>query len=151
MPIMSRIQSENILNSAVVTDYRNEIVELLQLSFPGLSKMDLVSAVDNIVLNNFHNPQVQLDNNYTKESETMYLMQLVDYLTERKPIITATGCLFKSHGTIENPLYALIQSFLDKRAEYKKEMKRYPKGSADFAKYNLFQLIEKRSANAINR
>ena len=137
-----------LLDSSVITAYRDEAVRLLQLSFPTLSKMEIATAVDFAIVASADNPPVELENNYTKTKQTTYLIQLVQYLDDRKPILTASGCMFKRHGTIKNPLYDLIQSFIDKRKEYKKTMKSFPKGSVDFAKFNLFQLIEKRSCNA---
>jgi len=137
-----------LLDSSVVKVYRDEAVRLLQLSFPTLTKLEIATAVDYAIVETAHNPKVELENNYTKTKQETYLIQLVQYLDDRKPIFTASGCMFKHHGSIKNPLYDLIQSFLDKRKEYKKKMKMYPKGSIDFAKFNLFQLIEKRSANA---
>ena len=138
-----------LLDSSVVKVYRDEAVRLLQLSFPTLTKLEIATAVDYAIVETAHNPKVELENNYTKTKQETYLIQLVQYLDDRKPIFTASGCMFKHHGSIKNPLYDLIQSFLDKRKEYKKKMKMYPKGSIDFAKFNLFQLIEKRSANAL--
>ena len=146
---MTRQESQAILNSSVVTDYRNEMCRLLQLSFPKLTRMDIATAVDSAILGDFHNPKVRLDNNYTHTTQEMYLMQLMQYISDKQPIFTATGCMFKRHGTVENPLYDLIQSFLDNRDKYKAEMKKYAKASSEFARYNLFQLLEKRSANAI--
>ena len=146
---MTRQESQAILNSSVVTDYRNEMCRLLQLSFPKLTRMDIATAVDSAILGDFHNPKVRLDNNYTHTTQEMYLMQLMQYISDKQPIFTATGCMFKRHGTVENPLYDLIQSFLDNRDKYKAEMKKYAKASSEFARYNLFQLLEKRSVNAI--
>ena len=48
-----------------------------------------------------------------------------------------------------NPLTKMIAGFLADRKIHKKQMFKFPKGSAEFAKYNLFQLLDKRDANSI--
>ena len=53
--------------------------------------------------------------------------------------------MFKHHGTVPNPLLAVVQSFLDNRTIHKKQMVQYPKGSEDFEKYNLLQSLTKMS------
>ena len=89
-----------------------------------------------------HGNEVQV---YKNAEQNITLQQLSDYILSREPIVTAFGTMFKHHGTIPNPLFAVVQSFLDNRTIHKKQMFQYPKGSEQFEKYNLLQSLTKMS------
>ena len=55
--------------------------------------------------------------------------------------------MFKHHGEVPNPLVEVVFQFLSNRSEYKNLMFTFPKGSEDFEKYNLLQLLSKIDAN----
>jgi len=57
--------------------------------------------------------------------------------------------MFKRHSEMRNPLINLISSYLDNRKKAKKMMFKFPKGSEDFEKYNLLQLLYKIDTNSL--
>ena len=57
--------------------------------------------------------------------------------------------MFRKHGYCPNPFVMLIQEFLKQRGIYKDTMFKYPKGSEEYEKYNILQLSEKVSSNAM--
>lgn len=129
--------------------YKTEMKDALRLSFPRLFDADIDAAIDYSIAKRFSDTPVKLDNNYTHNQQDTTLYNVLNYIIEREPIVTVSGVLFKKHGTCPNPYVDLIQEFLTKRAEYKGMMLKYPKGSEMYEKYNLLQLSEKVSANAI--
>jgi hypothetical protein len=129
--------------------YRDEMMEALKLSFPGLYDWELREALNYSIMKRGGDTPVILDNNYKKVKEKTTLWQVTDYIVTREPIITVSGVMFKKHGSVPNPFVMLIQEFLKQRGIYKDTMFKYPKGSEDFEKYNILQLSEKVSGNAM--
>src|SRR5574344_1892044 len=74
---------------------------------------------------------------------------MANYIEDKKPIITAYGVLFKRHTKVKTPLYRLIDNFIEVRTRLKAEMFKYPKGSDNYKKFNLGQLLAKLDCNAI--
>lgn len=138
-----------MLNSETTQIYINEMMEALKLSFPGLYESDLREAINYSIIKRGSDSKAVLDNNYTKTKEKTTLFAITDYIIQREPIITVSGVMFRKHGYCPNPFVMLIQEFLNQRGIYKNNMFKYPKGSEDFEKYNILQLSEKVSSNAM--
>ena len=129
--------------------YKREMREALKLSFPRMYDTEIEAAIQYSIDKRFQDTNVKLENNYEKTEKETTLMRVMNYIIEREPIITVSGVMFKKHGTEPNPYVNLIQEFLQSRANYKDQMFLCPKGSEEFEKFNLLQLSEKVSANAI--
>lgn len=138
-----------MLNSETTQIYINEMMEALKLSFPGLYESDLREAINYSIIKRGSDSKAVLDNNYTKTKEKTTLFAITDYIIQREPIITVSGVMFRKHGYCPNPFVMLIQEFLIQRGVYKNNMFKYPKGSEDFEKYNILQVSEKVSSNAM--
>ena len=138
-----------IVNSPSTDVYKKEMVDALKLSFPGLTEMDIREAIDYSILKRGSDSRAYLDNNYKKIKENKTLFEITDYIIQREPIITVSGVMFRKHGFCPNPFVMLIQEFLKQRGIYKNTMFKYPKGSEEFEKYNILQLSEKVSGNAM--
>lgn len=111
---------------------------------------DQLSAVLDYSIQKRYKPyNAQLNNSYTYQKQSTTLLQLTDWIFEKEPIVTAYGTMFKRHSQTINPLTTVIQQFLDTRSIHKKEMFKYPKGSEEFERYNLYQLLDKIDCNGI--
>lgn len=131
----------------IVQKYIGTMSRMLSLSYPQLSKPEIEDAIMYSINKRYKEEPAKIYNNYKKKTVNMSLYELVNYIMDREPIMTAYGVLFMQHGKVLNPLAKLFQTFLDKRELDKAEMFKYPKGSEDFEKYNLFQLLDKLDAN----
>lgn len=138
-----------MMDTQTMDVYRDEMMEALRLSFPGLYNWELREALNYSIMKRAGDSPATLDNNYKKVKEKTTLWQVTDYIVSRQPIITVSGVMFKKHGSIPNPFVMLIQEFLKQRGIYKDTMFKYPKGSENFEKYNILQLSEKISGNAM--
>lgn len=129
--------------SSTITNYKKIMMDMLHLSFPLLSETEIAAAVDYSISKHFKDTDVRVDNNYKKATVNMTLLQVADYIISKEPIITSYGVMFNRHGVVPNPLYNMIDGFIADRKAMKKEMFKYPKGSENFEKYNLLQLLLK--------
>lgn len=138
-----------MVDSKTTEIYKREMIDALKLTFPGLTEMDLKEAINYSIMKHGSDSPAVLDNNYTKAKENTTLFAITDYIIQREPIITVSGVMFRKHGYCPNPFVMLIQEFLKQRGLYKDTMFKYPKGSENFEKYNILQLSEKVSSNAM--
>lgn len=138
------------MNRYAIQRYIQDVVDALSLNFPGMYKSELIEAVKySIQKRGCDWDNVVLDNNYRKTTQDTTLLNILNYIMEREPIITMSGVLFKNHGSCRNPFSELVKKFLDKRDEYKKIMFKHYRDPELYQKYNIYQLSEKKSGNSI--
>lgn len=142
------MNDERILQNKVISEYKQVLMETIPSAFPGLNLYEISEAIDYSILKHCRDGKAYIENNYEKTRIDGTLLQVLDYIASCEPIITSSGVLFKKHKQADNPLAKVIMSFIEKRGKLKDEMFKYPKGSEEFAKYNLLQLLEKLNANA---
>ena len=152
-----------ISESPTLTKYKETMRKCLSLYYPTAPLRDLDAAIDYSIQKRIQNANAVLSNSYRRRrvierdengnevqvyknaEQNITLQQISDYILSREPIVTAFGTMFKHHGTVPNPLFAVVQSFLDNRTIHKKQMFQFPKGSEQFEKYNLLQSLTKMS------
>ena len=132
-----------------VKNYRETSVYLLQLVYPNISRTELEYVVDRAVSETIQYHPAVIDNSYKKTKVNTTLPELAHYILSRQPIITSYGVMFTKHGDVPNPIYKMIDSFIRDRDRYKGMMFQYPKGTFEYAKYNLLQQLVKIDSNAI--
>ena len=141
--------NEKVKQVKVIKEYTRMMVDGLKHSFPSLSEDELRDAINWSVMKRYHNGPASINNNYTKKRIDGTVLDVLNYIDKLEPIVTSSGVLFKKHKTAKNPMSEMIMGFIKERGRLKKEMFKYPKGSEEFAKYNLFQLLEKLNANSV--
>ena len=141
---------DNVSKELAFKDYKDIISRMMHLVLPELGEGELNRAIEYSINKRMFNAQVGIIDTYRGDTfnKNTTMIEMVNYLTSRKPILTSFGCLFTQHGEVPNPMYNLIQEFSDRRDSYKNQMFQYDKGSELFNKYNLLQLISKVDTNA---
>ena len=143
---MDKNEYDRLLSTDVVKDYKKMMIDGLKNSYPLLDVKELDDAINWSIAQRYMNKSLKLENNYTKQVINGTVVDILQYFQRLEPILTSSGVLFKKHKEADNPMSKMINGFLDQRAAYKKTMFKYPKGTAEFEKYNLFQLLEKLNA-----
>lgn len=137
-------------DNPLLDNYKSVARDMIKLQFPLLSMDEIDTAIDWSISNRLTDHPIQVDNNYKNQKVDMTLLEVARYILDREPIITSYGVMFKRHGEVPNPLYNLIDGFIKNRKKLKKTMFTFPKGSEDYERYNLLQLLSKIDANGLN-
>lgn len=135
-------------NNIAVKKYEESAIDMLMLAYPRLSRTEIEYVVQKSIAENIQYVPAIIRNSYKKQNVNTNLTELANYILSRQPIMTTYGVLFAKHGDIPHPLYKMVDGFINQRDVMKKKMFTYPKGSFDFEKYNLLQLLYKLDANA---
>lgn len=137
-----------MLEFEIINDYSKVAMNLLKRSFPHLSENMLQKGLQYSINKRFKNHDISLNNNYKKVELDTTLADMYDYISKREPIITHHGAMFKKHAQEDNPISKVIQKYLASRKINKKIMlTECVRGSEEYEKYNLFQLLDKLDAN----
>lgn len=131
--------------SQTLKEYMDMMSNSVKLLYPNINDEVLYEALKYSIKKRYKPTNASIDNNYTRERVDKTVLQLCDYIADKKPIITSYGVLFQRHGTVPNPLKEIIEDFLKARKLHKKQMFQYPKGHELFEFYNLLQSLTKMS------
>lgn len=130
-------------------NYRSQMFHIMKTLYPYLSDIEIENAISYSINKRYKKIDTKVYNNYTNEIVEKTLEDLTNWILEKKPITTAYGVMFEKLGLSPNPLIELIESYMVNRDKNKAKMFTYPKGSTEFERYNLAQLLNKRDANSI--
>lgn len=139
----------DINSSKTIDMYKDTVSRILTLNFPSMHKSDLNSAINYSINKRLKDHPAQIVNNYAETVVDTTLLNISDYIFSREPILTGYGVMFKKHGTVPNPMYKVVNDFLENRYKHKGIMFRYEKGSEDYEYWNLVQSLDKIDANGI--
>jgi cobalamin-dependent methionine synthase I len=130
----------------ILEEYKDTMTRIIQMYYP-VSKQDLEPILDYSISKRYKEYKCEVVNTYTNQKSSQTLLALADYIASKEPIVTSYGTMFKKHGTVKNPIAIVTEQFLSERDIFKNEMFKWPKGSEDFEKYNLLQILAKIDVN----
>ena len=139
----------DIDKSPTLKAYKDKMREVLSLYYPTYPLSLIDEAIDEHIINKFKDSKAFVDNSYTKKNTETTLLAISDFIDKKDPTCTSMGTLFKNQEQERNLMFETMDSFLALRKIHKKEMFKYPKGSKEFMKFNLLQLLDKIDANGV--
>lgn len=131
-----------------ISKYKDILLDMLRYNFPLLSSHELAMAIDWSISKRYKNTNIEIYNNYKNKRVSSTILDVIDYIADRKPILTSYGVMFSRHGDVPNPIIKMLEKFAESRKAEKKLMFQHPKGSEEFEKHNLLQLLHKLDSNA---
>lgn len=139
----------NVQEHQSLYKYRDSMSRIIKSIYPEMDFCDIVKGVEYSISKRFKNFDLSVQNNYTGHTIEMTMLEMMDYIARRQPILTSYGTMFKKHEDVPNPMAKVIDNFLSLRKVHKKEMFKYPKGSEMFEHFNLLQALDKIDVNGI--
>lgn len=137
-------------NHHVINEWKCEMTKLLKMKYGNkFNKTEISDKLDHIIDKNLKNPSVSVFNNYTNESTRSTILELTDFIEDNHIIITGGGCLFLPHGTKPNILIDFIMEIMKRRKDAKKMRKNYDKGTANWLRWDIAQLLNKLVINSL--
>ncbi len=143
------MMKKELENSPSIQQYKETLARIAKVQFPDMSNKDIYDCIDYSINKRYKDENCVIDNNYTNKKANMTLKGVADFIIDKKPIMTNWGVLWKPKGSVPVPLLNMMRQFMNQRDEHKHIMFQYPKGSDNFNKYYMFQILDKRDNNAI--
>ena len=109
-------------NNKFIEKYRTRMIKTMCQCNPNWDKHDVEKIVDKMIKENVMNPRVELDNNYTGENRDTSLLNVLDWIIERKPLIAGNGTFYKNQNEALNPIAVMLDDWAASRKNYKKQM-----------------------------
>lgn len=141
--------SRMLKDSKFIKKYKKDVIKVLKESMPDVDTDIIKEEVNKMIEENFMNPEVTLDNNYTGENRDTTLLSVLEWVLERKPIICGNATFYKNQHEAINPIAKMLEGFLSQRKAYKNKMfKVEDASSARYKDLDRLQLNEKINANS---
>ena len=138
---------ENINSSPTLLNYKNTMRDLVHLYMPEKNDSEIDQILDYSINKRYYQSNCTIENSYTNSSYEKTLLAMADYIASKQPIVTAHGTMFMRHADCPSPMGEVIDLFMKQRKAHKKLMFKYPKGSEEFEKWNLYQQLDKIDCN----
>lgn len=139
----------DILDSKFIKLYKDDMIKSIMRMNSEWRIDDIERELDAMILEQFQNPMVTLDNNYTEEQRDTTLLSVFDWVIERKPLIAGNATFYKNQYEAQNPIAEMLDNFLITRKKYKKKMFSVENTeSKEYKDYDRKQGNEKQNANS---
>lgn len=128
--------------------WKKDKLDSILLVHPEYDKEKVTDFLDKIIDKKLKNPRCKLHNNYLHRVAPTTLLDIYDYIVEKKPIMAGGGVLFRNQNQAMNPPSHFLDGALKKRKAIKKLLKVYARNSYEYMMTDLRQLTEKVVANS---
>lgn len=122
---------------------------LLSKAFKGVDENLIEDGIRYSIAKRLNPREAEIYNDYQNFLVKTNTAEVADFIEQKQPILGSYGVMFQKHGVTPNILTNVITKFLDERNAFKKERKKYPKGSDEFVYYDLMQLLSKIDVNSL--
>jgi len=128
-------------------NYMNRMVETIKRINPQYNDEQIIKVVNRLIKSQGQNPVAILQSDI-REDITSNLLDVFEYIDNKRPIVSGNGVLFKRHDQELAPTVTMMIDLKNRRKFEKKEMFKYSPDSPEYRMWNQRQLNTK--ANNLN-
>lgn len=132
----------------VIDEYIENTVEVYMRLYPDSNIAEVRALVEKKVEEALIDIPCTLHNDTYHEYVDTTVLDVCNWLKQRKPIISGNGTFFKQHSEYTAPTIKVLETWLTTRKKLKKIMFTYTPGSIEYNNYNTAQGNQKVICNA---
>ena len=132
----------------VVEQYIDIVLDAYMKMYPEENPIAVREMISNTLEESITDIPCTLHNDTYHEYIDTTLLDVFNWLSERKPIISGAASFFKQHAEYTAPSIKVLETWLSKRKKLKKMMFKFVKGTIEYNNYNTAQGNQKVICNA---
>lgn len=131
-----------------IKQWKRETLEKIKLVYPNIDEDYLNKYLDNIISNRFKDSKCSIINTHKNKSANTSLLQMIQFIHDKNPIISGYGVLFNNQNISYSPAAKMLMTLKADRDKLKKERKKYDERSYEFLMKDIGQDNKKRLMNS---
>ena len=131
-----------------IKKWKKETEEKIRLVYPDIDKEMLDSILEEELENNFKDKSCSIINTHRNQSANTTLLQMIQFIHDKKPIVAGYGVLFNNQNISYSPAAKMLMTLKADRDKLKKERKKYDERSYEFLMKDIGQDNKKRLMNS---
>lgn len=131
-----------------IRKWKKEMTKKIQLIHPEYTEDQLDMYLERIIETKFKDPPCMIRNTYRDKTADTSLLNMIEFIHQKKPILGGYGVLYKNQHEVYNPAAHMLLDSINNRKKLKRERKKYDKRSYQFLLLDIAQGNEKVIANS---
>lgn len=131
-----------------IRKWKKQTKDKILLVHPEYDEKKLDDYLEQVIHDNFKDRKCEVRNTYREKILNSSLLNIVQYIHDRKPILGGYGVMYLNQKDSFNPNALMLMDSLNRRKEIKKDRKKYDKRSYEFMVRDIAQANEKVIANS---
>ena len=131
-----------------IRKWKSEMKRKVKLFYPEMNDKTINDYLEKIITTKFTDRECYMRNSYREKEAKSSLLNIIQYVHDRKPICAGYGVMYLNQDQCPNPNALMLKESIDKRKELKKRRKQYDKRSYEFLMLDIAQGNEKVIANS---
>lgn len=134
--------------SPFIKEWCEHQVSIIKRVYPEVKEKDIKKFVKEQAESKFINRDVAIHNNYFHVKRQMTLLEVVEWIRDKQPLMAGFGMFYKNQEQSINPNAHMLMQFIKLRKEFKNQLHELQEGTYSYMTADRQQLTEKVNANS---